>query len=334
MRKFWMLLLAGWAVAAGAAVADEPVLEGVERIWDAAPHNAFTDLVRWDDKFYCTFRASEAHVGGNGKIRIIVSSKGKNWKSAALLEEEGVDLRDPKLSVMPDGRLMALMGGSIYEGKELKGKQPRVAFSEDGETWTAPQRILGEGDWLWRVTWHDGTAYGVSYGRAADNESRGAKLVKSADGVTWETISGMGTDAECNEATLRFAEDGTCYALIRRDGGDKQGWIGQAAAPYTEWQWTPCGHRLGGPEFIMTPHGWWAGSRDYESSATTVLAALTPTTYEPVLVLPSGGDTSYPGMVWFDDELWMSYYSSHEEKTAIYLARFSFTGDANGAPSE
>jgi len=39
------------------------------------------------------------------------------------------------------------------------------------------------------------------------------------------------------------------------------------------------------------------------------------------LILPSGGDTSYPGLVWHEDQLWVSYYSSHEEKTAIYLAR-------------
>jgi hypothetical protein len=33
------------------------------------------------------------------------------------------------------------------------------------------------------------------------------------------------------------------------------------------------------------------------------------------------GDTSYPGMVWHDGLLWIPYYSSHEEKTSIYLAR-------------
>ena len=43
--------------------------------------------------------------------------------------------------------------------------------------------------------------------------------------------------------------------------------------------------------------------------------------YEPVLTLPSGGDTSYPGLVWHDGLLWMSYYSSHEGKSAIYLAK-------------
>jgi hypothetical protein len=40
-----------------------------------------------------------------------------------------------------------------------------------------------------------------------------------------------------------------------------------------------------------------------------------------VLTLPSGGDTSYAGMVWHDGVLWVSYYASHEGKTAIYLAR-------------
>ncbi|MEK8105428.1 hypothetical protein NKG94_10170 [Micromonospora sp. M12] len=31
-----------------------------------------------------------------------------------------------------------------------------------------------------------------------------------------------------------------------------------------------------------------------------------------LVALPSGGDTSYPGLVWHDDLLWVSYYSSHE----------------------
>ena len=43
--------------------------------------------------------------------------------------------------------------------------------------------------------------------------------------------------------------------------------------------------------------------------------------YEPALTLPSGGDTSYAGMVWHEGQLWVSYYASHEGKTAIDLAR-------------
>ena len=113
--------------------------------------------------WYCTFREADDHVGGDGRIRVLVSTDGETWTSAALVGEAGIDLRDPKLSITPDDRLMIVAGGSVYEGKRYLGRQPRVMFSPDGTTWSAPQRVLEEGDWLWRVTWHDGRAYGVSY---------------------------------------------------------------------------------------------------------------------------------------------------------------------------
>ena len=67
----------------------------------------------------------------------------------------------------------------------------------------------------------------------------------------------------------------------------------------------------------------WAGARGRheDGEAAMVLARMTKDSYEPVLRLPSGGDCSYPGMVEHDGLLWMSYYSSHEGKTSIYLAR-------------
>ena len=40
-----------------------------------------------------------------------------------------------------------------------------------------------------------------------------------------------------------------------------------------------------------------------------------------ILRLPSAGDTSYPGLVLHEGLLWISYYSTHEEKTSIYLAK-------------
>ncbi|HMT68306.1 MAG TPA: hypothetical protein PKE28_11980, partial [Bacteroidales bacterium] len=43
--------------------------------------------------------------------------------------------------------------------------------------------------------------------------------------------------------------------------------------------------------------------------------------FNPVLILPGGGDCSYPGMVWHEDMLVVSYYSSHEGKSSIYIAR-------------
>ena len=65
----------------------------------------------------------------------------------------------------------------------------------------------------------------------------------------------------------------------------------------------------------------WPKSTVPDPGAKTALAKLTLETYEPVLTFPSGGDTSYPGFVWHEGLLWMSYYSSHEGKTSIYLAK-------------
>jgi hypothetical protein len=41
-------------------------------------------------------------------------------------------LRDPKLSVTPDGRLMVVLGGSLYEGEKLVSYQSRVLLEMDG----------------------------------------------------------------------------------------------------------------------------------------------------------------------------------------------------------
>lgn len=295
----------------------------VARIWDAGQHNAFTDLIRFHDRWYCCFREGDAHVGGDGKLRVLESTDGDKWSSAVLLGEEGIDLRDPKLSVTPDDRLMIVAGGSVYRGKELVGRQPRVAFSKDGRDWTAPQRVLSEGEWLWRVTWHEGRAYGVSYAMTSKNDTDWRlTLWSSLDGVRYDRITPLNVDGQPNETTLRFMPDGEMIALVRREGGNRHGWIGRSRKPYTEWKWHETGYRLGGPDFIRLPDGqMWAAGRTYGKEARTALAVFSPTTYEPVLTLPSGGDCSYPGLVWHDGLLWMSYYSSHEGKSSIYLAR-------------
>jgi len=319
-----VFLSATLSAVAASAQADKPRLVSVTKIWDQAPHNAFTDLIRWRDRWYCTFREAEAHVGGDGKLRILESTDGNKWEPIALIEEAGVDLRDPKLSITPDDRLMIVAGGSVYRGtKVLKGMQPRVMFSKDGRQWTAPRRILSNGDWLWRVTWHEGKAYGVSYAssRAADKTDV-VKLVVSDDGVKYDLIAALEVPGSPNEATLRVLPDGEMMALVRREGGNAFGWIGVSKPPYRNWKWHETRHRLGGPNFLRIPDGnLWATSRSYPGGAKTVLARMTRDSYEPVLTLPSGGDTSYAGMVWHDGLLWISYYSSHEGRSSIYLAR-------------
>ena len=135
-----LTLLAFAALFASLSTAAEPEIVSNVKIWDQGKHNAFTDLIRWKDQWYCTFREADAHIGGDGVIRVLTSKDGNTWTSIAGITEKGIDLRDPKFSLTPDDRLMIVAGGSIYEGRVLKGRQPRVMFSKDGSNWTAPSR--------------------------------------------------------------------------------------------------------------------------------------------------------------------------------------------------
>ena len=108
-------------------MATTPNLLSVAKIWDHGANNAFTDLLRFDDRWWCTFREAEEHGPSIGTVRVITSEDGADWQSVAVLEEQEVDLRDPKLSVTPDGRLMLVMGGCVYGSGEHGTRSPRIA---------------------------------------------------------------------------------------------------------------------------------------------------------------------------------------------------------------
>ena len=293
------------------------------RIWDKAPHNAFTDLVRFKDRWYCVFREGKAHVSPDGALRVIRSADGRQWESAALITSDDSDLRDAKITVTPKGQLM-LAGAEAIETAGVRHHQSLVWFSNDGEEWSEQHEVGTPDNWLWRITWHQGNAYGFGYGCLDDN--RGLRLFKSADGKSFETlidrVAVKGTYP--NETSMVFLPDDTCYCLLRQDGQPNSGYLGNSRPPYTDWDWKNLGVRLGGPDMIRLPDGRLiAVVRLYDAPVRTAVCWIDPEsgTLTEALKLPSGGDTSYAGLVWHADLLWVSYYSSHEGKTNIYLAK-------------
>lgn len=296
-------------------------LISLNKIWDQGPHNAFTDLLHVDDRWLCTFREARAHGSSDGTIRVIESVDGEHWSSAALLTETGEDLRDPKISTVPDGRLYLLMGASRYadDGRYLT-RSPRAAFSDNGRSWTHPTRVLAEDHWLWRVTWHGDVGYAVSKLGEGTHPRRGF-LYRTRDGIEWEWLAEFllpNNTWTASETTLRIMPDEEMIALIRPD------WIGTSLPPYTAWSFTQIDYSIGGPNFIRLPGGDLLASgriRNADGNPETVLSRMTTKGLDPLLSLPSGGDNSYAGMVWHNEQLWMSYYSSHEGKTSIYLAK-------------
>lgn len=304
------------------ALADEIELVEVKKIWDAAPHSAFTDLIRHDDRWFCAFREGQGHVSPDGALRVITSEDGQEWTSAALITSEDADLRDPKLSRTPDGRLMIVAAAAMHPPSEVRHRS-MVWYSQDGHDWGTGHEVGDPNFWLWRVTWHDGSAYGIGYQTVLPRFTR---LYRSDDGAQsfQAIVPTLAEEGSPNEATLVFLPDATALTLQRREIEPNTGLLGRSRPPYTDWTWTDLGQRIGGPNLLRLPDGrFLAAVRLYDGGARTALCWLDPDTgrFEEALALPSGGDTSYAGMVWHDGLLWVSYYSSHEGKTSIYLAR-------------
>lgn len=307
-----LIALAGLCCALSAA-AD---LVEVRRIWGQAPHNAFTDLARFKGRWYCAFREGAGHVSPDGAIRLLSSSDGRIWESAAHFTAEA-DLRDPKLTITPDGRLMLSAYWVIREKPEIPSRT-LVWYTPTGRDWSEPLEIGDPGMWLWRPHWHHGVAYSTGYNRTQ------VRLYASRDGKRFTPlVETLYSEGYPNEGALLFLEDGTGMCLLRRDGQPQTALLGTARAPYRAWQWKDLGVRIGGPSLIRVPDGRFvAGVRLYDGKVRTALCWLDPEagTLTEFLTLPSGGDSSYPGLVFHDGLLWVSYYSSHEGKTGIYLA--------------
>ena len=104
-------------MADAAADLPQPKLVEVRRIWDQALHNAFTDLILFDDRWICVFREGRAHVSPDGALRVITSTDGRDWKSTALVTSAKYDLRDAKITVTPKGELMLNGAGLIATAK-------------------------------------------------------------------------------------------------------------------------------------------------------------------------------------------------------------------------
>lgn len=334
---FWMFSGSFLVSAAEPGVETQEKTEALRefssvKIWNAAAHNAFTDLIEFRGAYYCTFRESSVgHIpgkttgDGDGEVRILRSADGAHWESAALLRKKTFDLRDSKLSVTPDGRLMVLMGGSVYEKQQLVRRCTQVSFSDpEGKNFSEPQdvrmdpAIRTDLDWLWRVTWHEGIGYGALYQPLGSEWT--LQLVKTKDGINYQHVAQLDVTGRPNETTVRFAPDGRMLLLVRREAGREKGtnsaWFGAAKAPFTAWTWTPIGEALGGPNFIFLPNGKiLAGGRVKGKMGIGFLDEKPQ--FRLFSILPSGGDCSYPGFLIVGKELWVSYYAWSE----IYLAK-------------
>ena len=322
------------AVAAEAPPPSKPELISVERIWDKAPHNAFTDLIRYQDRWVCAFREAPKHAGGvrDSSMRVVASDDAKSWKSVGQLADPRGDIRDAKLAILPDGRLMMLTAIQLFDRSGGQTHQSIAFYTRDLKNWEGPVDVGPPNFWLWGIEFHEGTGYSIGYSTTPE---RFVRLFKTSDGAKFEpVVERLEVPAKFpNESAMHFDADGTARVLQRCD--PEPAFLGTAKPPYTDWTWVQSKTRVGGPALTRTPDGrLLGGGRLYDGKERTSLFWIDEKTgaITECLTLPSGGDTSYPGFVWQDGVLHMSYYASHEDKKSrIYLARVKFPAPAAAA---
>lgn len=298
-------------------------------------HNAFTDLCIFGGRIFLTFRSCpDGHmVFDSSRIVVLVSDDGDDWTEVFTFAVDGRDTRDPHFLVFND-RLFVYTGTWLVppEGtpRNLNDHLGYAVWSADGQTWSGPQMLEGTyGHYIWRAATHGGRAYLCGRRRRlfdngiADEQTPKtieAALLESDDGLVWRYRT-LFKPEYGDETAFLFEDDGTVVALVR-DGAREHAHVCRTAPPWTDWTRTPLQRNVGGPLLVRWGAHYLVGGRKQDVDGTPSLALywLAGDRLHEAAVLPSGGDCSYPGFVAFDDGRGLlSYYSSHEGSTAVYV---------------
>lgn len=292
----------------------------IDCIWNRASHCGFPSLIRFGGKWFCSFREADSHMRHSltqekqkdGIVRIISSVDGVQWRSIATFAMDGYDLREAGFSITPAGKLMMMTCGRAFHDGQYQHLQSVVSFSNDGITWSPLQNAGPQDHWLWRVLWHEGYAYSWAYPMGVNSEvpaDASISLLKSADAIHWEKIA---SGPPGSEAASFFDLKGRMFTLLRSENS----LIGESAPPLDCWRWYRTGYFFGGPNWLPLSNGTVIGGGRliHGGKPLTMLYRfdLERKACTPALVLPSGGDCSYPSFVETEGELWVAYYSSHE----------------------
>ena len=340
--------LFSWKLRSAAASLPRLRVESVRRVFHNGEHNAFTDLIRYKDLYYLTFRSCpDGHmVHPTSSIRVLSSRDGREWRQVHRFNVPKRDTRDPHFLIFK-GKLF-VYSGTWYYGETSRQRYNMnqhlgyAAWTEDGTRWQGPQMLEGTyGHYIWRAAAFGGKAYlcGRRKHEFAETKTREERdplvesaLLESDDGLIWRKI-GLFQESYGNETAFLFEPDGSILA-VARGGGRRNAQLLRARPPYHEWTRTDLGRYIGGPLLVRWGSRYLVGGRKLtEAGPRMALSWLARDRLNELLELPSGGDNSYPGFVALSPtRAWVSYYSSHEKDsagkpiTAIYLAQLAIGG--------
>jgi hypothetical protein len=327
-------------------------VDSVQQVYNDGNHNAFTDLIRFRERFYLTFRSCpDGHMlYETSRILVLASDDGEAWELMHAFSVPQRDVRDPHFLLFRD-RLSVLSGTWLVpedpDKRHLNDHQGYAVWTDDGREWHGPRLLLGtHSHYIWRAAAYGDTAYlcgrrirpdvrGVTPEQVLgdDHELVQSAMLASKDGFSWQEAA-LFQPEYGNETAFLFDADGTVLGIGRGRGHERPAQVLRSSPPYTTWQRRFLDRELGGPLLARWGSHYIVGgrARPANGEARTVLFWLIDDQLVEAAQLLSGGDTSYPGFVALSSErALLSYYSSHEGSgthlapSAIYLARLSLT---------
>jgi len=309
----------------------------LRRVFHNGEHNAFTDICRFKDRFYLTFRSCpDGHgVHPTSSIIVLSSEDAERWEQVYRFSIPKRDTRDPHFLIFRDR--IFVYTGTWYCGDRSPASDAELdlnrhlgyaVWSEDGWRWHGPQMLEGTyGHYVWRAAAYGGKAYlcGRRKHQFAEGEAvLESVMLESEDGLIWRKAA-LFREREGDETAFLFEPDGTVLAVVRRHRL-RVVELCRAKPPYHVWERKELGPYTGGPMLARWGDRYVFGGKRWPEGKTMLCWLVNDTLY-PFIQLPSGGDNSYPGFVALSPtRALVSYYSSHEcddkgrRITAIYLA--------------
>jgi acyl-CoA thioesterase-1 len=284
-------------------------------------HNAFTALARFRGDLWLAFRSAKDHNSQDGDIVVLRSADdGGTWRDATRLNAVPDD-RDPQFLAL-ENRLFLYDAGMT--GPDLA---TYATFTDDGASWSKPQPVYEPRFIVWKPCRHNGRFYAGAHKKdeVSGGKGREARLITSDDGLNWTTVSLVRAGNWESETTPFIAPDHRATMFMRQKYGSPPCEVFEAMPPYASWTRRPAGvphlsghsvHTFRGVSYLFSR------SMDYAKKQTgTIIYTFADGELTPYCVLPSGGDCSYAEAVEKGESMLVSYYSSHEGQTNIYLAR-------------
>jgi len=317
-------------------------VSNIRRVFHNGEHNAFTDLVRFRDRLYLTFRSCpDGHgIHATSSIIVLASDDAKCWEQVHRFSVPKRDTRDPHFLVFKEK--LFIYTGTWYSGENSKLSRylglnfhlGYAVWSLDGKTWNGPTLLEGTfGHYIWRAAAFKGKAYLCGRRKINfavepwdDRVNIKSLMLESDDGLIWRKRAFF-QETNGNETAFCFEDDGRILAIARRRSDSAQ--FCTSRPPYDHWERKDLDRFIGGPLLARWGTLYIVGGRKLtkDRGPKTSICWLANGELHEFAELPSAGDNSYPGFIPLSPErALVSWYSSHEKDqnkrkiTAIYLA--------------